>query len=125
MKKALIIKVNENGMEVNSVPFSKGTLDFYYKELECECIDIVHAYGLSIPADIIVDDEGLFKEQVFMNPFASMAYGFKEHGQPIVGNAIICKPHQTPDGIDETGFEPLEIEEIMAEITKQMMEVMK
>ena len=123
MKKALVIKVNNGEVEVNRVPFEHGTLDFYYKEVECECIDIVHGYGLSTDVDIIVDDEGLFKEKPVLNPLASVAYGWAEHGQPIVGNAIICKPHQTKDGIDETGFEEEELDKVLAEINRKFMEV--
>lgn len=125
MKQALIIKVSDGVVELNRVPFEKGTLDFYYKEIECRCIDIVHAYGLSIDADIIVDDEGLFAEQPILNPQASVAYGFLQHGQPIVGNAIICKPHFTPDGVDETGFETEELDKILDEINRMVVEVMK
>ena len=122
MKQALVIKMTEGVPVANIVPFEKGTLEFYYEQLECETIDIVEAYGLTIQAEIIVDDEGLFKDNAVVNPLASVAYGVFKHGQPIVGNAIICKPYDTGDGIDETGFEPEEINSIMAEITMKLMQ---
>lgn len=125
MKQVLIIRNSENVVEIDRVPFERGTLDYYYKELECSCIDIVHAYGLSIDADIIVDDEALLKDKPIINPQASIAYGVLKHGQLIMGNAIICKPHFTPDGVDETGFEPEELDKILDEINKGMVEVMK
>ena len=122
MKQAIVIKMTEGVPEATIVPFEKGTLKFYYEQLECETIDIVGAYGLTVQANIIVDDEGLYKDNAVVNPLASVAYGVFKHGQPIVGNAIICKPHDTGDGIDETGFEPEEINSIMAEITMKLMQ---
>lgn len=121
MKSALIIKVKDGATTISRVPFEKGTLEYYYKEIGCEIIDIAHAYGLSIDADIIIDDNGLFGDNPEINAVASIAYGYLEHGQPIVGNAIICKPHQTTDGIDETGFEDDEADKIMNEIMQKMM----
>lgn len=123
MKQALIIKVNSGTVEIIRTPFERGSLDFYYKELECDCIDIVAAYGLTADADIIVDDEGLCKEKPVLNPYASIAYGWTSHGQPIVGNAIICKPHNTPDGVEETGFEEDELDKLLDEILRKFSEV--
>lgn len=122
MKKALVIKVDEKGnVTMVALPFEKGNLEYYYKELECDCIDIVPCYGLSIEADMIVDDEALCKENPIVNSAASLAYGVIEHGCPICGHAIICKPHETPDGVEETGFEEHELDKIMAEITNLMI----
>lgn len=121
MKSALIIKVKDGATTISRVPFEKGTLEYYYKEIGCEIIDIAHAYGLSIDADIIIDDNGLYGDNPEINAVASIAYGYLEHGQPIVGNAIICKPHQTTNGIDETGFEDRELDIILSEIMQKMM----
>lgn len=121
MKSALIIKVKYGATTISRVPFEKGTLDYYYKEIGCDTIDIVHAYGVSIDADIIIDDNGLFSDNPEINPMASIAYGYLEHEQPIVGNVIICKPHQTTNGIDETGFEDRELDIILSEIMQKMM----
>lgn len=121
MKQAILIKPKESGMTVVTViPFETGSLDFYYKELECDCIDIVHAYGLSVPADIIVDDEGLFAEEPKTNLPASIAYGVLEHGQPIVGNALICGYKETRNGVVEVGFELEDIQKILTEIHTKM-----
>lgn len=125
MKQALIIRVSDKVVEIDRVPFEQGTLDFYYKEIGCSCIDIVPCYGLSVKADLIIDDEGLFAELPILNPQASMAFGYLEHGQPIVGNAILVKPHETPDGVDETGFEPEELDKILDEINRMMIKGVK
>lgn len=116
MKKAIIIKVTENTVTIEVKPF-EASLEWYYKELECDCINIVRCYGLKTEADMIVDDEALCKDNPIVNPHASIAYGVIEHGQPICGNAIICKPLLTPDGVEEQGFEPDEIDQILSEIT--------
>ncbi len=124
MKKALLMKVNKSDIgamtEVRIIPFEKGELSFYYKELECNIIDIVHAYGLSIDADIVIDDEGLLTEEPLGNLPASMAYGYLDHEQPIVGHALICKPLYTDDGVEETGFDDEEIDTIMDEINSMI-----
>lgn len=69
-------------------------LETYYKAIGCRTVDFVSAYALDGVEDLeniclIVDDEGLFAENPELNIIASLLYGFKQHGQPIVGNAII------------------------------------
>ena len=77
-------------------------LEYYYKVIGCRTVDFVSAYALEgveglENIDLIVDDEGLFSEQPKVNIIASLLYGYKQHGQPIVGNALVV-------GIDpETG----------------------
>lgn len=122
MKKAILITVADNGLHtVSQVEFSAAhTLEDLYGLIDCETIDIVHCYGLSgIAADMIVDDEGLFKDNPLINVPASILYGCEQHGQPIVGNALIVKPVETPDGIESDGFSPSEIEHILSRITRR------
>lgn len=117
MKKTLLCKVDEQGVQLSIIDFEHGgDLDLYYQLLDCDTIDIVEGYGLNQTVDIICDDEGLLKEKPYLNPPASIAYGILEHGQPIVGNALIVKPVPTPDGIEEGGFTEEELEKIMQEI---------
>ena len=114
MQKTLLIeaKRNEEGAPIIKVLDydTKGdNLSFFYKHLECDCIDIVRAYAISEnPAlkDIclVVDDEGLFKEKPTVNTLASLLYGVLEHGQPIVGNVLVCKDFHTPDGTETVGL---------------------
>ena len=78
-------------------------LDYYYKAIDCETIDIVHT---SIEDTcLIVDDEGLFKEKPEVNVIASFLYGIREHGQPIVGKALFTAEVMTTDGLECAGFE--------------------
>ena len=79
------------------------TLDFIYRNVECSFYEEVHACGLKEGYFLAVNEEGLFAEKPFINPIASWLYGFHEHGQPIVGNALIMKIVYTEDGPD-TGF---------------------
>lgn len=120
MKKALLLRATTKGVEFAELPFDniKDKLQFYYEQLECSCIDIVEAYGLSIPADLVVDDEALLKEDYIMNSYASFAYGYLEHGQPIVGHALIVKPIPTRDGIEEGGFDDTEPETIKQDLSR-------
>lgn len=70
-------------------------LDFYYSAIGCDTVDIVSAYALSDidgleNVQLIVDDEGLFADCPQVNILASLLYGYRQHGQPIVGNAIVA-----------------------------------
>lgn len=114
MAKGLLI--NPNGIaEVMDFP-EKDKLEWYYEMVDCRCIDIVNAYGLEDIAKeyklesllgkfcIVVDDEGLLKEKPEINVIASLIYGCDQHGQAIVGNALIAKNEVTEDGIETVGM---------------------
>lgn len=119
MKKAILLKAFADHAEINIVDFSSHELEDYYRLIDCETIDIVSCYGLheislgNITAELVVDDEGLFTETPIVNIPASLLYGVQQHGQPIVGNALVVKPIETPDGVEETGFDDEEIKSIL------------
>lgn len=127
MSKALLIKGHGHSFE--AVEFVGG-LDWYYKTIGCDCIDIVEAYGLSedvygleAPEEIsnlclVVDDEGLFKSEVKVNVLASLLYGYDMHGQPIVGDVLVCKNQYTEDGIETVGLTDDEIEQLCNQISE-------
>ena len=122
MKKAILLKVGVDGEhELSQVNFgTEHTLEDYYRLVDCSTIDVVSCYGISgINADMIVDDEGLLNDKP-VNYLASVAYGYKQHGQPIVGNTLIVKPVETPDGVIEDGFTAEEIDLIMQGIISQL-----
>lgn len=77
-------------------------LGYYYRTIDCGTIDIVHT--VLEGKCLVVDDEGLFKEEPAVNMPASLLYGFLEHGQPIVGNALLCKDSYTPEGTETVGL---------------------
>lgn len=73
----------------------KADLDFYYNAIGCDTVDIVSAYALSDidgleNVQLIVDDNGLMADSPQVNILASLLYGYRQHGQPIVGNAIVA-----------------------------------
>lgn len=81
-------------------PDEMSMLDFIYRECDCSIFEVVHAKGLKSGFFMAVDEEGLFKETPFINPFASWLYGYQKHGNPIVGKAMILKEVMTDDGMD-------------------------
>lgn len=53
-------------------------------------IELVRPVGLPDPLLMIVNEEGLLRG-LELNLIASILYGILDHGQPIVGNAVIMK----------------------------------
>lgn len=93
----------------------KEGLDFYYKNLNCDLIDIVGTIWED--AVLVVDDEGLFKQSPQINFTASVLYGIGDHGQPIVGDALLCTNAYTPDGVETVGFEKEKAETLLDILT--------
>ncbi len=104
----------------------KPGLDFYYKAIGCSTIDIVPAYGLkgktgNLNLCLVVDDEGLLCGKPVNYP-ASILYGTREHGQPLVGDVLVCKDVETPEGINTEGFTVKEVEMVWAIIREALNE---
>lgn len=118
---AILLAPGEKPAVIEFDKKEKG-LEFYYKNLDCSCIDIVHCYGIwkGMNADgkdqnaysLVVDDEGLLKADPQINMAASLLYGFFVHGEPIVGRAMVCKDEHTDEGIETVGLTLDEIEEV-------------
>lgn len=91
------------GGKMPQVKDIEKSLDGYYKEIGCDVIDIVSRKINGSWFDIIVDDEGLFKDPLVVtavDPTGSPA---------LVGTLIICKF----DGVDDvTDLEPGDVETI-------------
>lgn len=81
---------------------SRKRLDYFYKTIDCETIDIVHTTIKD--TCLVVDDEGLFKKPAEINVAASLLYGIQQHGQPIVGKALLTAEIATEDGLECAGF---------------------
>lgn len=94
------IKLNAANMSIEVVEASakRTVLDQAYEMIDCRLIDVVYANGLPEPYVMVVDDEGLLVDEPRLNVIGSILYGMREHGQPIVGNAIIMKDVMTEDG---------------------------
>lgn len=131
MKKAILIDMVAGISRVRQVDFTKegDGLGFFYKNLGCECIDIVAPYGLEVPGlkgiSMVVDDEALLKENPVANPVASLAYGYMKHGQPICGTVMLCKDEYTPEGIETGGFTEEEADKVVAAIGDLVMKFNK
>ena len=137
--KSILLSVNGEmpTLEVIDFPTGSGSnLDFYYKHIECDCIDIVHTYALEelgVRGSIgefcmVIDDEGLLKDNPVFNPIASLLYGCDLHGQPIAGKALICQNRETPDGIETVGltdYDVYQFQTYLGEIIKKHNERVK
>lgn len=91
------------GGKMPQVKDIEKSLDGYYKEIGCDVIDIVSRKINGSWFDIIMDDEGLFKDPLVVtavDPTGSPA---------LVGTLIICKF----DGVDDvTDLESGDVETI-------------
>lgn len=87
-------------------------LDFFYKHIECDLIDIVRPYALQKMSNtckgiiLIVDDEGLLKSHPKANLFASLAYG-----HTLCGNVLVAKEQARDDGIYTVGLNENDVQE--------------
>lgn len=118
------IVIRTNGI-AEVVDFPQGDvgekLKWYYSLLGCDCIDIVHPYGLEEAAkkldlkaylrgfSMVVDDEALLKDKPEVNVIASLLYGVDSHGQPLCGDVLVAKDQETEDGIETVGMTDKEV----------------
>lgn len=95
------IKLSDKGLLIELVERKEGesVLNFCYRVIGCDTIDIVNPKGLERPYCMVVDDEGMLKDRPMLNIFASHLYGAHEHGYPIAGNAVLMKNEQAVDGV--------------------------
>ena len=105
MEKVLIY---EPSFIVKSIQTEKMDLDFFYKELECSCIDIPYVsnelYKRKI--DMVIDDEG---KLVGKNPTAVIVDKDDKILDVVVGNIAFCS---TNDEGQSNGFKSEQIEYI-------------
>ena len=70
----------------------KDLFDIGRKAIGCEWIELVEP---DLLADhhliMMIDEEGKFKDKCYVNCITSHLYGSEQHGDPIVGNAVIVK----------------------------------
>lgn len=62
-------------------------------------IEIVRPRGLKHRLVMVVNEEGLLRN-LPLNVFGSILYGFRIHGNPIVGDIVFMKEDYTIDGLD-------------------------
>lgn len=74
--------------------------DFIRRQIGCEYFELVTSKMLKDGFFLVVDENGLYQEKPFINPFASWLYKYHEHGQSIVGIALVMKTVETSEGPD-------------------------
>lgn len=115
MKTALLITTDEKFQEIEFF----NELDYFYKHIECDLIEIVRPIALQQVTDtcenliMIVDEEGLLRDSPKLNIYASAFYG-----RPLYGNVMIVKEIETPDGLDFAGMERDDHKELSAAMVK-------
>lgn len=88
MKTALLITTDEKFREI---PF-ENKLEFYYKHIDCDIIEVTHPRMLYKIGDLsnkfimIVDEEGVLKDNPKLNVYASAFSGIS-----LYGNVMIVK----------------------------------
>ena len=121
MGKYILLKPNFTFELIEEPKKNESNLDFWYKHIECDCIDIVDTIGLDTYVKklgfddlvkkycLIADDIGLLKENYQLNGWASLLYGALNHGQWLAGNIMVGKNLYTDDGIETVGLDEEDI----------------
>ncbi len=119
------VKLSCGGLMVEKVERKddETVLQFCYRIIGCDTVEIVNARNLESPYCIVVDEEGLIKSHPMYNIIASHMYGACEHGQALVGNAIIMKNEQRYVGIETVWLSSEEADAMMLEIHKRILAV--
>ena len=79
------VLVTKDKVEVITI---EDKLDEFYRILECECIDITQIMLNGYVLDVVIDDEGLLKEDNFIT--------YSDANRILVGNILVVK-HNGPD----------------------------
>ena len=98
MKYVVKLAVDYVRIERVAIPEQAPMLQTLYDAIGCETVQVIGSDLLPEGYIIVIDEDGKCKERPVLNPLASYLYGTPDHGDPIVGNAIIMKT-----GPDENG----------------------
>ena len=88
-------------------------LDDCYEHIKCRCIDITTGVYEDNYIDIVVDDEGLLKDTLIVNPIAWFLYSKCDPRYPIVGNALLIGTNEEGETIDVPDFFSEHLDEIV------------
>ena len=113
MKKVMRIYCNGN-IDVLDVP-GEITCSWVAEQIGCELIEVVHPEKLKEGFLMLVDEEGLLKEN-FINLIGSWLYGTEKHGSPIAGDIMVIRETYGPDGPDFDGMSDQEVEEMKKDL---------
>ena len=103
MEKVLIVDVN-GATCVKDAP-NVLTCAWIADNIGCDWVEIVRPKNLPRGIVMIVDEEGLMKEN-FINVAGSHLYGTEEHGEVIVGDIMIVREVFGPEGPELAGLLP-------------------
>lgn len=111
MLKAIKLKTTTYRPEHIDVP---ENMDWRWpsQQIGCDLIEILNCPDLSEGCVMIVDDEGMLKEEPKINPIATTIYG-----DPIVGDVLIMGTEHTPEGPDIAGLSDDQVRKIITNIT--------
>lgn len=108
---------------IDIVEIEGDKMQGWYKEIDCDLVEIVRAKHLPEPYVIICDEEFLLKSEPIFNPIASLLYGVRDHGQPICGTVLIGKDRYTDDGIETIGYSLKEAQKVVGHILDAILSV--
>lgn len=115
------IKLHTNGaFDIIEVPNQKSLLDWFYQQIECDCIETVYPRGLEEPYMMVMDGEALLKDEPVINFMASWLYQTQEHGHPICGTVLVMQREWSPDGYNVGGIPENQVMELLASFIRQM-----
>lgn len=116
---AVKLFANQPRFEIVKKREGDSVLNFCYREIECDLIDIPPSELLKAPYILIADDEGLLKDKPYLNLVGSYYYGAHKHGQPLVGHVLIMKEA----GADIRWLTEEEAKEVLGEIADHLVPI--
>ena len=112
----ILLYEGRDGHQVQHVGEDRDMLRYLQQSVR-GYIEVVYPQNLPKPFLMLVNEEGLLRN-MDLNPAACWLYGSQDHGQPIVGPAVICKQIWTDDGPDIGLLTKEDVEEAMTAVWK-------
>lgn len=94
------IKTGEQRVEVRQIAEGVDKLAALYEMIDTDIVERVRPMYLPEPYVMMIDENGLLRDNPVMNPVGSLLYGAYEHGNPIVGNIVFIRQDYGPEGPD-------------------------
>ena len=105
--KAIKLYASGTVRAIDIPPFSSW--EWFEKQIDCDIIETVHPRNFP-EWTLLIDGNGLLKNNLPLNVLASVMYGTHTHGSPIVGDVLLLKNVITNFGYDTVGLENEDIE---------------
>lgn len=91
-KRFAVLMTDTQEVKLLSCNPEKEIFDIGRDAIGCEWIELVGPEALANNHLVmLIDEEGKFKEKCYVNCIASHLYGSDNHGDPIVGSAVLVK----------------------------------